>query len=108
MTMGDPTKWGMRHHVTKPCDDENGRTWDIYRHGKVVTSGLVSRAAARYEAGRLDRVEKRDAVPAISYQDVEVTDLEWKHTRKGRVLFGTAKVMLGLRPAKTNLSFKEE
>ena len=54
--------WGARRHVVCPCDetDEQGnhkRTFDVWRHGKVVHSGFEKRTAAQAEADRLNKEE---------------------------------------------------
>jgi hypothetical protein len=38
---------GMTRHVAVPCDDEDGRTWDVWRFGAVVRQRVDSRREAR-------------------------------------------------------------
>jgi hypothetical protein len=48
---------GMRKHVAIPCDDENGRTWDVWRRGGVVHQCIPTRREAREIAKRYDDEE---------------------------------------------------
>ena len=66
MNRTETSRWGRKNHVAYPCDDyENGRcvrSWDIYRHGSVVESGLRTRRAARDRAEARDRQEAIEAI----------------------------------------------
>lgn len=49
---------GRTRHVAVRCDEEDGHTWDVWRFGRVVAAGYLTRERARTEARRLDQVEQ--------------------------------------------------
>lgn len=93
--------YGIKKHVAVPCDDENGRTYDIFRHGVAVAQGFATRAEARTAAGHFDLHETRQDVErfihAVEYGDrEEIRETARALSAAGRFMARRAMPGLGL------------
>ena len=53
---------GSKSFVAAKCDEGERHTWDIWRKGQVVESGIATRHAARERARVLNNAERRQAL----------------------------------------------